>query len=384
LTARAFDTAGNSADVTRTFKAGVIAADNTPPVLTVNLGNGQVLTGATNTITAVATDASGIKHVDSFIDGALVQTDTSAPYELNIDATAYTPGTTHTLQTFALDNSSRLTVNQQGVETDAAGFATWVNATFARTTAQAHSGAASLRVTATANGIAGAQTLGGVLAMPAIANLQWYLGQVWVRPSVTRDFVVRTLYYDAQGNPLTSAGQAFTAVAAGAWRKLYTAISTGDTRAAFAALAVESSSATLAGETFDIDDLEFAPGAIVTRTFQAAGTPPAPLPDPCATEEAALLAMTVERDTAVAARDAALVALDVAITERDACLSQVTVEVASPPAVAVTEAVSYTILTSAGAVKYGAPVDSVALLTMSPDERQAVIAAGWIALYIPA
>ncbi|MGB4759462.1 MAG: Ig-like domain-containing protein [Candidatus Saccharimonadales bacterium] len=79
-------------------------ADLTGPVTSVTAPtNGATITG-NYTMTANATDPSGIKNVQFYIDGALVLTDTVAPYSYSFNSTSLGNGS-HTFRVVATDNS---------------------------------------------------------------------------------------------------------------------------------------------------------------------------------------------------------------------------------------------------------------------------------------
>ena len=68
------------------------AADTTPPVVGVTApADGATVSGAT-TLSADATDAGGVNRVEFLVDGALVGTDTTAPYSLSWDSTTVGDG----------------------------------------------------------------------------------------------------------------------------------------------------------------------------------------------------------------------------------------------------------------------------------------------------
>lgn len=79
-------------------------ADVTPPQVSLSgITDGQTLSAAT-TVTASATDSSGIARVEFRVDGTLKATDTSAPYTTSLDPTAYASGQ-HQVQAAAVDPS---------------------------------------------------------------------------------------------------------------------------------------------------------------------------------------------------------------------------------------------------------------------------------------
>lgn len=78
--------------------------DTTAPTVSLTApASGATITGS-YTMTATASDASGIKRVDFYIDSTLVSSDTSSPYSYNFNSTSLTNGT-HNFRAVAVDNS---------------------------------------------------------------------------------------------------------------------------------------------------------------------------------------------------------------------------------------------------------------------------------------
>jgi hypothetical protein len=103
LAARALDSAGNTATSSRQVTVQA-AQDTTPPTVALTSpADGATVSGVV-TLSAAATDASGIARVEFFVDGALVATEVNAPYELPFDTSPYA-GTTITLVARAFDNA---------------------------------------------------------------------------------------------------------------------------------------------------------------------------------------------------------------------------------------------------------------------------------------
>ncbi|QRN92813.1 S8 family serine peptidase [Archangium violaceum] len=100
LSARAYDAAGNmgtSAQVTVTS-----VPELTPPSVSITSPtSGAVLVGPV-TISANATDASGVARVEFFVDGVLLASDTTAPYAVDWDSGSWANGN-HTLTARAHD-----------------------------------------------------------------------------------------------------------------------------------------------------------------------------------------------------------------------------------------------------------------------------------------
>lgn len=96
---KAYDVNGNVG----TSPPIVLDADNTPPAAAITSpSNGTVITGSALTISANATDSSGIQKIDFYADGVLVGTDTSAPFTANWNTTNATEGP-HSLYVVATD-----------------------------------------------------------------------------------------------------------------------------------------------------------------------------------------------------------------------------------------------------------------------------------------
>ncbi len=82
-----------------------------PPTVSVSApAPSATVSGAAVTLTAAASDDGAIGHVDFLVDGAVVGTDTSAPYSLSWDSTAAGNGT-HTVTTRAVDNAGNTTTS---------------------------------------------------------------------------------------------------------------------------------------------------------------------------------------------------------------------------------------------------------------------------------
>ncbi len=128
LTAKAYDAANNSttsAAVSITVNNPVTPpADTTPPTVAISApAAGGTVSGA-YTVTATASDTSGVKQVQFFVDNVLKATDTSAPFTYSLDSTTLSNGT-HAFKAVATDNSTNANVATSAVVT-----ATVNNATF--------------------------------------------------------------------------------------------------------------------------------------------------------------------------------------------------------------------------------------------------------------
>ena len=113
LNAKAYDAAGNvqtSAPVSVSVKNAVTVTptqtvDSTAPAVTLTApASGNSLSGMLN-LTATASDASGIKQVQFYVDNVLVGTDTTTPYSFSIDTTTLS-NATHSFKAVATDNST--------------------------------------------------------------------------------------------------------------------------------------------------------------------------------------------------------------------------------------------------------------------------------------
>ncbi|HLM48620.1 MAG TPA: Ig-like domain-containing protein [Myxococcaceae bacterium] len=85
LTARAYDAAGNMNSATLSVTVNNSVADTTAPTVSLTApAAGALLTrGVTYTLTASASDNVGVARVEFFLDGALLGSDTTAPYSLS-------------------------------------------------------------------------------------------------------------------------------------------------------------------------------------------------------------------------------------------------------------------------------------------------------------
>jgi len=81
------------------------AADTTPPTVSVSAPAGGATVAGSTTISADATDAGGVNHVDFLVDGAVVATDATAPYSTAWDTTTVADGS-HAITARAVDNAT--------------------------------------------------------------------------------------------------------------------------------------------------------------------------------------------------------------------------------------------------------------------------------------
>ncbi|KGJ91586.1 Ig-like domain-containing protein [Thalassotalea sp. ND16A] len=98
LTARASDNAGN----TGTSTSVNVTVDNSGPAVNITSPAGGATVSAAVTITAAASDPSGVTQVQFFVDGVLLSTDTVVPYSASWNTTRVTDGA-HTLTAQASD-----------------------------------------------------------------------------------------------------------------------------------------------------------------------------------------------------------------------------------------------------------------------------------------
>lgn len=82
----------------------VATTDTTGPALTItNPASGAAVSGGKLSISATATDASGVQAVEFYVDGSLLVRDTGSPYTANWNLRKVTK-TTHTISVKAIDN----------------------------------------------------------------------------------------------------------------------------------------------------------------------------------------------------------------------------------------------------------------------------------------
>ncbi|HEX7771291.1 MAG TPA: Ig-like domain-containing protein, partial [Pyrinomonadaceae bacterium] len=115
---KAYDAAGNVG----TSQTYVFEVDNTPPIADITApGNGAILSGSAVTISANASDSSGVQKIEFYYDGIIpIGTDTSAPFTVNWDI-SLVPSGDHPLFVIATDTagnrraSSEITVTIDNV-----------------------------------------------------------------------------------------------------------------------------------------------------------------------------------------------------------------------------------------------------------------------------
>lgn len=102
----AVDRAGNEGPRTEPFVLYVDSADPTVSITAPAFDGARV--GLRATFSADATDASGIREVRFLVDGSLVATDTSSPYEAQVDLGARPDGSVSTLTVEAVDAAGKV------------------------------------------------------------------------------------------------------------------------------------------------------------------------------------------------------------------------------------------------------------------------------------
>ncbi len=99
--------AGGSSSMTH--GAVVIYSDTTPPTLAINSpADGAGVGGRMVSISATASDASGVQAVEFYVDGVLLARDTSAPYSANWNLRKVASGP-HNIKVRAIDNAGNAT-----------------------------------------------------------------------------------------------------------------------------------------------------------------------------------------------------------------------------------------------------------------------------------
>ena len=81
--------------------------DATPPTVSITSPAGGATVSGTIAISATASDNEGVTQVQFFVDGALLSTDTTAPYSASWDTTA-APNGAHSLTAEATDGQGNL------------------------------------------------------------------------------------------------------------------------------------------------------------------------------------------------------------------------------------------------------------------------------------
>ncbi len=108
LTAKAYDTAGNTA--TSSTVSVTVHETVAPTVSVTSPANNATVQGSV-AIAVSASDASGISKVDFMVDGVLLSTDTTAPYSATWNTTGLPDNSVHTLTARAYDNAGNTAVS---------------------------------------------------------------------------------------------------------------------------------------------------------------------------------------------------------------------------------------------------------------------------------
>lgn len=109
LDATATDAGAASSQASSHASYVVYSGDSTPPAISITSpgANATVAAGKSLSISAAASDASGIQAVEFFVDGALLVRDTSAPYTVSWSTRKVAKGQ-HTIKARAVDNAGNV------------------------------------------------------------------------------------------------------------------------------------------------------------------------------------------------------------------------------------------------------------------------------------
>ena len=110
LAARAVDTATNAATSPTRNVTVAAPADTTPPTVAMTSPAAGTTVSGTVTLAANAADAGGVARVEFLVNGAIVGTDTTSPYSIAWNSSAFA-GTTVTLSARAVDNANNVTTS---------------------------------------------------------------------------------------------------------------------------------------------------------------------------------------------------------------------------------------------------------------------------------
>jgi subtilisin family serine protease len=123
LTARAYDAVGNMETSAQVQVTSV--PELTPPTVSITSPISGALIVGPVTLSVNATDASGVARVEFFVDGVLLASDTTAPYAMDWDSSAWANGS-HTLTARAYDRLDNLATSAGvAVSTNQAGTAVY-------------------------------------------------------------------------------------------------------------------------------------------------------------------------------------------------------------------------------------------------------------------
>ncbi|GIF16546.1 carbohydrate binding domain-containing protein [Actinoplanes teichomyceticus] len=153
-------------------------------------------------------------------------------------------------------------------ETDAAGW-TAFGGTAARSTAQAHQGAASLLLTADGSATSRVESNAAAGVTP---GTEWR-ADAWVRCSVSRGVSISINWYNSSFGYLSTSTTVTTAVTANTWTQLAVA-ATAPAGAARAAINVSMTGTPASGTLLYVDESMVRPAAVLTATPEPGNAPP--------------------------------------------------------------------------------------------------------------
>ncbi|HYH98868.1 Ig-like domain-containing protein, partial [Hyalangium sp.] len=110
LTARAYDSSGNSAISAQVVVT--VARDTTPPSVSITTPTGSATLAGSVTVLASATDDAAVTKVEFFQDGTLLGTATSSPYSVYWDTRTAANGS-HVLSARVTDSSGNVATSQE-------------------------------------------------------------------------------------------------------------------------------------------------------------------------------------------------------------------------------------------------------------------------------
>jgi hypothetical protein len=112
LTVKAFDGAGN----VRSSDGVWVTVDNTAPATAITAPARNALVGGSVQVTATASDTNGVAKVELYVDGTLIGTDTSEPYQVGWNTSGVVEGA-HTLTLKAYDTAGNAATSSPVVVT---------------------------------------------------------------------------------------------------------------------------------------------------------------------------------------------------------------------------------------------------------------------------
>ena len=189
---------GTSAPVTVT----IATPDNTPPTISVTSPTAGAAVSGSVTLTATASDAGGIAHVQFRVDGANVgAADTTSPYSTTWDTSGLAPGSSHVIRAVAQDNAGNTTTSGDVTVTIATvsgpvaayNFNAGTGTALADRSGTGNNGTISGASWTTAGKYGGALSFDGVNDLVTVADsasldlTNAYTLEAWVRPTSTGD-----------------------------------------------------------------------------------------------------------------------------------------------------------------------------------------------------